>query len=117
MAVFTEKKHVVVNNPDTGAIVKDIIMDSEVFQGANEMFAQITLHPGCAVPVHQHLGNNETYYLLNGAGEYTDEDKTIAVKAGDVTFCADGGTHGLKNTGSEDLVFIALIANTPGYRR
>ena len=117
MSVFTEKKHVVVNNPASGVIEKDILMDPEVFQGANDMFARITLHPGCAVPVHQHLGNNETYYLLQGEGEYTDEDKVIPVKAGDVTFCADGGTHGLKNTGKEDLVFIALIANTPGYRR
>lgn len=117
MAVFTEKKHLEVENPESGKIVKDIIMDPEVFQGANDMFAQITLHPGCAVPVHQHLGNNETYYLLKGEGEYTDEGIVLPVKAGDVTFCADGGTHGLKNTGKEDLVFIALIANTPGYRR
>ena len=29
-----------------------------------------------------------------------------------MTFCADGGTHGLLNTGKEDLVFVALIANT-----
>lgn len=115
MAVFTKREKQVVNNPGTGTIEKEILMDPSAFQGNNDLFAQITLHPGCAVPVHQHLGNNETYYLLQGEGEYTDEDKKLNVKAGDVTFCADGGTHGLKNTGKEDLVFIALICNTPGY--
>ena len=117
MAVFTTKQKQVVNNPGTGTIEKEILVDPSVFQGTNDLFAQITLHPGCAVPVHQHLGNNETYYLLKGEGEYTDEDKELAVKAGDVTFCEDGGTHGLKNTGKEDLVFIALINNTPGSKR
>ncbi|WP_349687982.1 cupin domain-containing protein [Acidaminococcus sp. DS4831] len=117
MAVFTTKQKQVVNNPGTGTIEKEILVDPSVFQGTNDLFAQITLHPGCAVPVHQHLGNNETYYLLKGEGEYTDEDKKLTVKAGDVTFCEDGGTHGLKNTGKEDLVFIALINNTPGYKR
>ena len=80
-----------VKNPKTGTIEKEILLDPKYFNGTNDLFARITLHPGCAVPVHQHLGNNETYYLLKGEGEYTDEDKTLTVKAGDVTFCADGG--------------------------
>jgi mannose-6-phosphate isomerase-like protein (cupin superfamily) len=112
MAVFTTLKREVTKNPKTGDIVKDVLIDPAVFGGANKLFAQITLKPGDAVPVHQHVGNNETYYLLQGEGEYTDEDKKLPVKAGMVTFCADGGTHGLKNTGKENLVFIALIANT-----
>ena len=60
MAVFTTKQKQVVNNPGTGTIEKEILVDPSVFQGTNDLFAQITLHPGCAVPVHQHLGNNET---------------------------------------------------------
>ena len=51
----------------------------------------------------------ETYYLLSGEGLYHDNDKSYPVKAGDVTFCADGGTHGLDNTGDSDLTFMALI--------
>ena len=117
MAVFTEKAKQVVTNPGTGTIEKEILVDPALFQGTNDLFARITLHPGCAVPVHQHLGNNETYYLLKGEGEYTDEDKKVAVKAADVTISEDGGTHGLMNTRKEDLVFIALISNTPGYKR
>jgi mannose-6-phosphate isomerase-like protein (cupin superfamily) len=112
MAVFTALKRETTENPGSGTIIRDVIVDPAVFGGANKMFARITLKPGCAVPVHKHVGNNETYYLLEGEGEYTDEDKKIPVKAGMVTFCADGGTHGLKNTGKENLVFIALIANT-----
>lgn len=37
--------------------------------------------------------------------------KKRPVQPGDITFCADGSTHGLENTGTEDLVFMALIIN------
>ena len=40
---------------------------------------------------------------------YHDNDKSYPVKAGDVTFCEDGGCHGLDNTGDTDLTFMALI--------
>jgi len=31
------------------------------------------------------------------------------VEPGDVLYCDDGSGHGIKNTGDEDLVFLALI--------
>jgi len=113
MAIFHEKKKQVRENKGTGNVIIEHIIDEDLFQGQNSMFAQVTLKPGCAVGYHQHKGNNETYYLLSGKGLYTEDGKEIPVVAGDVTFCQDGGFHGLKNTESSDLVFIALIANTP----
>ena len=41
--------------------------------------------------------------------EMDDDGKAVPVEAGDVTFCEDGKGHGMKNTGNEDLEFIALI--------
>ncbi|MBS5519985.1 MAG: cupin domain-containing protein [Acidaminococcus sp.] len=112
MAIYHTLTRTVKENPGTGSIISDAIMDPETLGKGVKMFAQVTLKPGCAVSIHQHVGNNETYYLIQGSGEYTDEDKKVTVKAGDVTFCPDGGTHGLLNTGKDDLVFIALIAHT-----
>ena len=111
MPIFTKKKQETRIQP-TGNFTVEHIIDESLFGGSNKMFAQITLPPGAQVPIHAHKGNNETYYLVKGQGTYTDEDKKFPVKAGDVTFCQDGGTHGLENTGKEDLMFIALIANT-----
>ena len=111
MPIFTEKKQETRIKP-TGNFTVEHIIDENLFGGANKLFAQITLPPGAEVPIHKHEGNNETYYIVKGKGTYTDEDKEFPVEAGNVTFCIDGGTHGLKNTGSEELQFIALIANT-----
>ena len=42
--------------------------------------------------------------------QYVDYNgKEYPVEVGDVTFCADGNGHGIKNAGEEDLVFVALI--------
>ena len=79
--------------------------------GKCEMFASVRIPVGASLNVHQHVGNNETYYLIQGRGLYTDNGKTYEVKAGDTTFCADGDTHGIETIGDEDLIFIALIIN------
>ena len=77
--------------------------------GKCQMFARVRIPVGASLGVHQHIGNNETYYILQGTAAYTDNDKVYAVKAGDTTFCAEGDFHGIENTGDEDLIFIALI--------
>ena len=69
----------------------------------------ILLEPGAVLGYHEHHGETETYYLTKGAGIYNDNGKEYPVEVGDVTFCADGNGHGIKNAGEEDLVFVALI--------
>lgn len=80
--------------------------------GKCAMFASVRIPVGASLNVHQHVDNNETYYILQGTGLYTDNGTTYTVKAGDTTFCADGDTHGIENVGDDDLIFIALIINT-----
>ena len=80
--------------------------------GKCAMFASVRIPPGASLNPHQHVDNNETYYILQGTGLYTDNGTTYTVKAGDTTFCADGDTHGIENVGDDDLIFIALIINT-----
>ena len=80
--------------------------------GKCEMFAKVRIPVGASLGVHQHVGNNETYHILQGTAAYTDNKEVYAVKAGDTTFCADGDFHGIENLGDEDLIFIALIIST-----
>ena len=113
MAIYHTLTRTVKENPQTGSIISDAIMDPETLgKGGQDVCPSYAEAGPVPFLFIQHVGNNETYYLIQGSGEYTDEDKKFTVKAGGVTFCADGGTHGLLNTGKEDLVFVALIANT-----
>ena len=68
------------------------------------------LEPGCSIGVHEHTGEAEMFYFASGEGTVTDDGVKIAVKAGDSMTTPSGHTHGVENTGSEDLVIIAAIA-------
>ena len=82
------------------------------FPGKNpklRTFARVSLKPGEEVPFHIHTGECELYYILSGTGVYSDNGDDVAVQPGLVTFTPSGTGHGIRNTGSEMLDFIALI--------
>lgn len=93
------------------------VIDPSVFQGQNQMLARVVLQPGCSIGCHRHSGNSEVYYILSGAGSYSDNGTVLPVNAGDTTFCSDGESHSMENTGNEPLVFIALITNSPHQKK
>ncbi len=77
-----------------------------------EMFAKVTIPVGASLDIHSHIGNTETYYIIQGEGLYNDNGKDMKIGVGTTTFCADGEKHGIENIGNEDLIFIALIINS-----
>lgn len=93
---------------DGHVIIKKLLGEKELNDKCR-MYAEVTLEIGCSLGYHEHHKESETYYILSGEGEYNDNGVTRRVKAGDVTFTPDNCGHGLKNTGEEDLVFMALI--------
>lgn len=93
---------------DGHVIIKRLLSEKELNEKCN-LYAEVTLNPGCSLGYHEHHNESETYYIISGQGEYNDNGFCRAVQAGDVTFTPDGCGHGLRNTGLEDLVFMALI--------
>ena len=71
----------------------------------------MTLKPGDSIGLHKHDANEDTYIILAGTGTFTDGDgNEYIVGPQSVTIAVAGESHALKNTGTEDLVFIDLIA-------
>ena len=89
-------------------IIKHILGEKEL-NGKCGLYAQVTIEPGCSLGYHEHHNESETYYILSGQGDYDDNGTVRPVKAGDVTFTPDNHGHALANTGTTDLVFMALI--------
>ena len=86
-----------------------ILNGAEEMYGKGRVFSICTLKPGCEIGWHVHHGDGETYCILSGRGEYSDNGTPVTVGPGDVTFVDDGEGHSLKNIGEEDLVAVALI--------
>ena len=89
--------------------MRRILLGADEMYGKGRLFNHVVLHPGCALGWHVHDDDSETYYILRGEGEYSDNGTLTTVGAGDVTFVGPGEGHSIRNTGDGDLEFIALI--------
>lgn len=93
----------------TGAFFRERLAEGEVIAPHVKTFAKITVPAGTAMGYHQHVNDQEIYYILTGTGEYNDNGTILPLEAGDVFYCPAGDSHSISNTGEEDLTFIALI--------
>jgi mannose-6-phosphate isomerase-like protein (cupin superfamily) len=73
------------------------------------LFAEITLKPGCSIGYHRHDSETEYFFILSGSGVVNDDGKEVQVTRGDAIITGNGASHSIKNTGSEPLVFYAVI--------
>ena len=96
-------------NGGAGFITKEELITPEQRGEYCRMFHRVSLLPNCEIGHHEHYGEAEAYYFLTGSGMYEEDGVAIPVQAGDVTFCDDGHGHGVKNTGTEELSFVAMI--------
>lgn len=96
-------------NGGDGYIVREAMVTSEEVGEACKMYAKIHLDPGCEVGYHYHHGETESYFILTGHGTYDDNGEKQPANPGDLFLCKDGDAHGIKNTGDEELTFMALI--------
>lgn len=87
------------------------ITDQEILGKNCRLFAQITVKPGDSIGEHQHLGEREIFYFLQGNGIVVDNGKQSEIGPGDVMVTPDQSSHSVINTGDQDLVFMALILN------
>ena len=111
MTKASERETVKVEHVNGGAgfIMKEALITGEELGEHCKMFSRVTIKPGCELGHHEHHGETETYYVISGSGMYDDNGKAVPIEAGDVTFCKDGDSHGLQNTGEEPLALMALI--------
>ncbi len=92
-----------------GRVLQDLIVGEDVLKEKCRLFGDMILEPGSSIAPHKHEGESEVYYIISGQGFINDNGVEVAVRAGDAYTCKSGDSHGLRNTGSDDLRFIALV--------
>ena len=94
----------------TTGLTSKKLLDPSQMKDKIRLFGDVTIEAGGHLDYHEHHGEAEAYYILEGTGLYDDNhEKEYIVKPGDVTYCADGKGHGIKNAGDDTLRFMALI--------
>ncbi len=95
-----------------GTVELQHLFEAENFHGKGRLYALCTIAPGDSIGCHQHQGEQEAYFILEGESLYRENGQEHHLKAGDFALCEDGDSHSIANTGEADLKFIALITNT-----
>jgi len=92
-----------------GVVVIEHILTAEELYEKGRLYARVTLEPGCSIGSHIHEGEMESYYIINGKAEVSDNGELVTVNAGDSVLTRHGEEHSIKNIGENALSFIALI--------
>jgi mannose-6-phosphate isomerase-like protein (cupin superfamily) len=105
----------IVNHRDTvpfttadGSTIRELLAhrNSAIRQ---QSLAEARLMPGCATVPHHHAVTEEIYYTAS----MTLGEETRDVGPGDAIAIPPGIRHTIRNTGSQELVFLCTCA--PGY--
>jgi mannose-6-phosphate isomerase-like protein (cupin superfamily) len=96
-------------------IADHIVVDAEklrsgrMYVGDDFRAVVLTLVPGQAQEVHMHPATDHAWFIVSGTGEVTMEDgRRETVGPGLFLVHPRNSVHGLRNTGSENLVYVAL---------
>ena len=73
--------------------------------GMHFVFRKRVLKPGAGIGYHEQH-EDEVYYVLSGRGVMTLDDKPVKVEPGTAILTRPGSSHGLKQTGAQDLVVL-----------
>jgi quercetin dioxygenase-like cupin family protein len=67
------------------------------------------LAPGADIGCHTHSNDNEELYIVvAGCGLMSLDGEEFEVRPGDVVLNRPGGSHGLKNTGHQELRIVVI---------
>lgn len=79
------------------------------FVDENNRIMQGRLVPGASIGLHTHSTNSEIMYIVQGSGKVLCDGEYSTVSVGDVHYCPKGHEHSLINSGTEDLLFFAVV--------
>ena len=65
--------------------------------------------PGEMTLAHRLKSSSEVYYILAGQGRMYIADEEADVAAGQVVYIPPGAVQRIKNTGTEDLIFLCIV--------
>ena len=86
---------------------------SSIFRSNRILVGLNAFEPGQEHKLHAHAGMDKVYHVLAGRGLFLLAGREIAMEAGVMLIAPEGVPHGIRNTGSERLLVLAILAPAP----
>ena len=84
---------------------------------ARVTITRVTVQPGAKQPRHSHASSEQIWIVERGSGMLLlAEDVVRSIAAGDLIRTPAGETHGIENSGSEPLVYLAVTTPPLDFR-
>ena len=84
-----------------------------IFESPRLLVGLNSFEPGQEHKLHAHKGMDKVYQVLSGTGVFLLEDREIPMEPGVMLVAPEGVPHGVRNTGDERLVLVAILAPGP----
>ena len=86
---------------------------STIFRSERVMVGLNAFEPGQEHPLHAHQGMDKVYQVIEGEGRFLLEGREVAMQAGTLLVAPEGAPHGIRNTGTDRLLVLAVLAPAP----
>ena len=86
---------------------------STLFESPRLLVGLNAFEPGQSHAVHTHAGMDKLYYVLEGSGVFVLGGQEHQTEKGQLLLAPSGVPHGVRNTGSERLLLLAVLAPAP----
>ena len=86
---------------------------SSLFRSDRMLVGLNAFEPGQEHKLHAHAGMDKVYHVLAGRGVFLLEGSEIPMESGVMLVAPEGVPHGIRNTGSERLLVLAILAPAP----
>lgn len=84
-----------------------------LFESERILVGLNSFEPGQEHRLHAHSGMDKVYHVLAGRGVFLLEGREAAMEAGMMLIAPEGVLHGIRNTGAERLLVLAVLAPSP----
>ena len=94
-----------------GEVSIQTIFTPDEYKGKARLIARIKLNPGSSIGMHEHVNEEEIYYVTKGEAVLTDStlDKEVVLKEGDASLTLGGQSHAIRNDSSDVMEFVAIV--------
>jgi quercetin dioxygenase-like cupin family protein len=87
-----------------------------IFESPSLLVGLNAFEPGQEHALHAHAGQDKAYLVTRGTGVFLLEGAALPMSAGDLLVAPAGVPHGVRNTGNERLLVVAVLAPAPSHR-
>lgn len=86
---------------------------SALFESERLLVGLNAFEPGQEHKLHAHSGMDKVYHVLAGSGVFLLAGREEPMEAGMMLIAPEGVMHGIRNTSTERLLVLAILAPAP----